>query len=145
MLVDIEHFSETEIQEKSGSMKIVAEGLLIRNGTLLLAHRAAHKKLYPSCWSFPGGHVERGETVERALKRELLEELGIEVTSYHLLTVIKDPCFDVVYHIYLIEDWAGPVVNRGDEHSELSWVRVDQAASMPDLALDAYLDLFEML
>lgn len=44
---------------------------------VLITQRPAHKP-YPLLWEFPGGKLERGETAEEAVKRELKEELGIE-------------------------------------------------------------------
>lgn len=56
----------------------VAVGILIRpdDGALLLSTRPPGKP-YAGYWEFPGGKMERGETVEVALRRELQEELGI--------------------------------------------------------------------
>lgn len=57
----------------------VAVGVLVQaDGRFLLTSRPAGK-VYAGYWEFPGGKLERGESVEQALQRELHEELGIEV------------------------------------------------------------------
>lgn len=65
----------------------VAAGLIFRGGKLLIARR------YPKAhagglWEFPGGKREPGETFEQCLKRELKEELGIEVEIRELVEMI---------------------------------------------------------
>ena len=50
------------------------------DGAFLLARRPAGK-VYAGYWEFPGGKIEPGEPAERALARELREELGIEPES----------------------------------------------------------------
>ena len=58
----------------------VAVGILVRpDGRLLLASRPEGKP-YSGYWEFPGGKLEPGETVAHALKRELHEELGIDIS-----------------------------------------------------------------
>jgi 8-oxo-dGTP diphosphatase len=57
----------------------VAVGILIRpDGDFLLTSRPPGK-VYEGYWEFPGGKLEPGETVEEALCRELLEEIGITI------------------------------------------------------------------
>jgi 8-oxo-dGTP diphosphatase len=57
----------------------VAVGILIRpDGDFLLTSRPPGK-VYEGFWEFPGGKLESGETVEEALCRELLEEIGITI------------------------------------------------------------------
>ena len=56
----------------------VAVGVLLRDDAFLLTSRP-EGKVYAGYWEFPGGKLEGGETVEAALKRELHEELGIEI------------------------------------------------------------------
>jgi mutator protein MutT len=56
----------------------VAAGLVIRDGKLLITQRPAGGHL-AGLWEFPGGKREPGESFERCLQRELMEELGIEV------------------------------------------------------------------
>ena len=61
----------------------VAVGVLLRpDGAFLLTSRPPGK-VYEGYWEFPGGKVEAGETVEQALRRELLEEIGITVGAVH--------------------------------------------------------------
>jgi mutator protein MutT len=61
-------------------MKIieVAAGLVFHRGLLLLAQRQPHDHM-GGRWEFPGGKREAGETLPECLKRELQEELGIQV------------------------------------------------------------------
>jgi 8-oxo-dGTP diphosphatase len=58
---------------------IVAAGILVENGRVLLARRKRGSHLQGK-WEFPGGKCEEGEDPKAALVRELSEEVGIEVT-----------------------------------------------------------------
>ncbi|MCB7479698.1 (deoxy)nucleoside triphosphate pyrophosphohydrolase [Christiangramia sediminis] len=53
--------------------------LIEDNDRILCAQRSAEMKL-PLKWEFPGGKLENGETLEDCLKREIKEELGLEIT-----------------------------------------------------------------
>ena len=54
-------------------------GILLRaDGAMLLSTRPPGKP-YAGYWEFPGGKLEAGETVEQALRRELIEELGVTI------------------------------------------------------------------
>jgi 8-oxo-dGTP diphosphatase len=54
-------------------------GILLRaDGSFLLTTRPPGK-VYAGYWEFPGGKLEAGETVEQALRRELIEELGVTI------------------------------------------------------------------
>ena len=131
-------------------MRTIVNGLLTRKGCVLLVRRAPHRAFYPRLWSFPGGHVESNETLPDALVRELREEVGISPTTYTHMGVIIDPHTPpsdlAAYHMYWIVSWEGgePTI-LGDEHTELAWVPLKAAATVPDLALEEYRPLFMKL
>lgn len=56
----------------------VTAGIINKNKKVLIARRAPHKHL-GGYWEFPGGKIEKNETPENCLTRELFEELGIKV------------------------------------------------------------------
>ncbi|RWX78998.1 NUDIX domain-containing protein [Neorhizobium lilium] len=60
-------------------------GLGFRDGHVLV-HRAVHEAF----WTFPGGRAEMGETSEETLKREMMEELGVDVSVGRLLWTVEN-------------------------------------------------------
>lgn len=61
----------------------VAAAVILRADGQVLFGRRPEGKPYPGYWEFPGGKIEHGETALAALKRELMEELGISVSQAH--------------------------------------------------------------
>ncbi|HNZ08916.1 MAG TPA: (deoxy)nucleoside triphosphate pyrophosphohydrolase [Bacillota bacterium] len=59
-------------------MRIVTAAAIIEKGSLLIARRGCTSD-HEGLWELPGGKVEKGETPEECLVRELYEELGVEV------------------------------------------------------------------
>jgi len=56
-----------------------AELVLKNEGKILFVKRSMKKKILPGMWEFPSGTMEKGERNYETIKREALEELGIEV------------------------------------------------------------------
>lgn len=63
----------------NGPTHDVVAGVLVRDGHVLLCHRHPNREWYPNTWDVPGGHIEADETAANALRRELREELGVDV------------------------------------------------------------------
>jgi mutator protein MutT len=105
-------------------MSDIVNAVLLKNGRVLLAKRSAARASYPNRWSFPGGHVEAGEGLERALAREMDEEIGVRPEAFRKLAVIADPAdARIAYHMYAVTRWRGGEPRLiGAEHSELCWV-----------------------
>lgn len=57
---------------------------------------------FPDHWDLIGGHVEEGETPEQALRREVLEELGIELNEYEFFRIYECPEGDAYPNIKYI-------------------------------------------
>ena len=57
--------------------QVVVAGLLFDKGRLLICQRTPQDR-FPNKWEFPGGKIEPGEAPKDALRRELVEELGID-------------------------------------------------------------------
>jgi 8-oxo-dGTP diphosphatase len=87
----------------------VAVGILVReNGDVLLGQRPEGKP-YAGYWEFPGGKVEAGEDILAALKREFVEELGIEIISAAEWCGVEYvyPHAHVRLHFFISRAWRG--------------------------------------
>ncbi len=109
----------------------VAVGILQKpDGACLYAQRPAGKP-YAGWWEFPGGKQEPNEPIEKALERELLEELGVQIHTYsHWL--VRDHLYahaSVRLHFFKITHWSGEP--RSLEGQAFEWRLPHQAALMP--------------
>lgn len=99
----------------------VVGAVLVRNGKVLAAKRSSSMSL-PGMWEFPGGKIEKNESPEQALRRELKEELLCDaVVGDHIETTEHAYGFGVVtlstYYCSLLDD--EPSLT---EHSEIRWL-----------------------
>jgi len=126
-------------------MREIVNGLLLQGESILLAHRSSARSSYPDTWSFPGGHVDDGETLQEALVRELDEEIGVLPTSWRQLNGFTYKTGEANFHFFAVDHWQGNLSNLGDEHSELRWVNLGVAHEMPKLTFPIYTNIFAAL
>jgi len=106
-------------------MKRVTAAILIKDEQILIAKRKKGDRLAEK-WEFPGGKIETNETPEECLKREMVEEFGIEVS-------VGEYFGESIYHyghgsIKLIAYrtyWEeGDIIAK--DHEEFKWVSSNQ-------------------
>ena len=111
---------------------VAAVALVDIDGRVLLAQRPEGKPM-AGLWEFPGGKVKGGETPEAALIRELVEELGIDVTESCLSPFTfashRYPDFHLLMPLYVCRVWEG--TPRPREGQALKWVRVERLGDYP--------------
>jgi 8-oxo-dGTP diphosphatase len=105
-------------------------------GRVLVAERPAGRHL-AGFWEFPGGKSDPGETPLDALRRELAEELGIEVQSAEPLIAVPwtYPEKEIVLDAWLVTAFTGEAHAR--EHAALRWVDPAALATLPMPPADA--------
>jgi 8-oxo-dGTP diphosphatase len=119
-----------------GRIEVAAAVILRDDGRFLLAQRPADK-VYAGYWEFPGGKIEPGETADRALGRELHEELGIDVErAYPWITRDYDyPHAAVRLRFFRVTRWRGEL--HGRENQRLSWQSTRNLTVAPLLPANA--------
>ncbi len=93
----------------------VAVGVIIREQQFFLTKRLKHAH-QGGKWEFPGGKVEKGETVAQALHRELHEEIAIDVLSCQPLLKVNHDYGDkeVLLDVYLVDHFQHePIAQEG--------------------------------
>jgi 8-oxo-dGTP diphosphatase len=113
-------------------------------GRILLARRGENMH-QGGLWEFPGGKLEVGETIKQGLRRELQEELGIELLQHRPLIKNLHHYSDksVLLDVHLVKDYLG--VPQGLEGQPLQWVEPkrlsDYAMPAADLPIITALNL----
>ena len=112
----------------------VAAAIIYKDGVYFATQRGYGE--FEGMWEFPGGKIELGETAESALKREIQEELGIDITvDKFLCTTDYDyPSFHLTMHCYLCSIISGEIELR--EHKSARWLTIEALDSVEWLPAD---------
>ena len=112
----------------------VVAAILHRDGAYFATQRGYGE--FEGMWEFPGGKIEPGESREVALRREIQEELGVNVTIENLLcmTEYDYPSFHLTMHCYLCSVTSGEIELR--EHKSARWLTAETLDSVEWLPAD---------
>jgi len=106
-------------------MKIVEVAVgVIKAGNKIYISKRADDLHQGGKWEFPGGKREANETIEQSLARELLEEIGIQVTKQSHLMLIEHDYGDkkVRLDVRLVEDFDGKASHQEGQQSQ--WIDI---------------------
>jgi 8-oxo-dGTP diphosphatase len=103
----------------------IGVGIVLNDQGKVLIDRRLAKSEMGGLWEFPGGKIEPHETIEDCIKRELQEELGIEVSVGKPLTTIKHqyPKFQVTLFVHYCQYLQG--IPQAIECEEVRWVNLE--------------------
>lgn len=123
--------------------RVVVTAIIVKDGKFLIAKRGLHKKVLPGKWAVPGGGMELSDyantpktigdcwyfAVEKTLKREVMEEVGVEIGRVQYLLDLAFEWPDGVPVIILSFwcYWKSGEVKLNDENIDYKWVSLEEA------------------
>lgn len=114
------------------SVLVVAVALVDADGRVLLAQRPEGKSM-AGMWEFPGGKIEPNELPEKAIIREIREELGVDLCDACIspLTFVSHlyEDFHLLMLLYVSRKWEG--IPRAQEGQQLIWRRPSEMDALP--------------
>jgi 8-oxo-dGTP diphosphatase len=100
--------------------------ILIKENKMLVEKRKLTKRIDPGKVCIPSGGVEKGETPEQAVKREVKEEFSIDIKKASFIGSLVYPCPEVDFLIkyFVIKEWEGEIENL--EADKIFWIEISE-------------------
>ncbi|OIJ20938.1 NUDIX hydrolase [Anaerobacillus alkalidiazotrophicus] len=131
--------------KKRGNVWLAATGIVIKEGKWLVV-----KKKYgglKGLWSFPGGFVDEGETVDQTAVREVEEETGIKTIVKDIVGVRTGVLENVISDnliTFLLEEIGGELKGQSGEIEEVAYMTREELEADPKTSKTVHLYLKEM-
>lgn len=132
---------EYENNTRASLRHVTVDAIIIQNKNILLIKRAAHL-INPNKYALPGGFLDRDETTEEGIKREVKEETGFEALEAKLFKVIDKPNRkgedrQNVDFVFIVK--VGEKVSESDsEIKEVVWFDLNNLPGEEEFAFDHY-------
>jgi len=115
-----------QITDHKNLVIVASIALIDANDQILIAKRP-NKKHLSGFWEFPGGKVEKGESPEYALIREVKEELNIDINNKCIAPLTFSEFdykkFHLLLLLYVCRRWEGEPMSM--EKNEIKWVKAN--------------------
>ncbi|MBS0652503.1 MAG: NUDIX hydrolase [Verrucomicrobia bacterium] len=113
----------------------VAGCFCVYKGKILFLHRNPDKP-QGQTWCVPGGKLEKGETAEQAVIREVMEEVGIDLKgkslTYCRKVFVRFPDREFTLHLFQVQLDEEPLLKvSAGEHQGYRWVTMEEALKLP--------------
>ena len=111
---------------------IALKALIIYNSKVLIVKRESEDNFKPNEYDLPGGRLEFGESPEEALKREVLEETGLEieiVTPSRVWTLYKNDNEQIIGITFLTLTYSKNV-KLSFEHQDYKWIDFEDSTNI---------------
>lgn len=142
--VEVAKSIKSVVENNQRLHEVAITAIVVKDGKYLITRRSPNKKRWPGMWTVPGGRLETSDyldlpkdtqfywynVLERTLRREVKEEVGIDIDHIEyvtsLATVHTDSAPSLV--ISCIADWvAGEVILQPEETDRYEWVSLEEA------------------
>lgn len=124
--------------------EVVMAAIIIRNGKYLITRRSKQKKRFPGLWTIPGGKLDTDDYInlpkdtkdywynvlEKTLRREVKEEVGLEINSIEYVTSLATIHADGAPSLAIscLADYvSGEVKLQEEECDKFAWVNLEEA------------------
>jgi 8-oxo-dGTP diphosphatase len=110
-------------------VKVVGAVIENENNEILCALRSPKMSL-PNLWEFPGGKIEKNETLKEAIEREIKEELNCDIEFIGLFNDNTHEYDTFIINLIIVKCRLVESVPEASEHSKLIWLKRENLASL---------------